>query len=335
MGQRGRRDGTARRDKRGRRDESRDRKETEQEREETRDSERQERQDKRGSKDATREGGETSQEIGKRRNKKGRRHGTARAGETGQERQSTSTDESLDLDVGHLTDANVSGRDERDDRAVRPVTFDLDVDLAYNADTEVEDGNDDEDDDDDEGWVRNLRRFPKIPDFTVEAGLKLDVGDNPSDQDFYCLIITDEIINQWKSHILSNKYREIRGKHIQPLDIFVKTVINGWVDVCAPECPAIGPLTALDSLNDKHFVTYVASPPEKTTTSYRNCKVWCDKALKAAKALKNSKQNTSRLSSGAISAQYLRVQNHALSCHVPHEKTLQSVASFFQKVSSF
>ncbi|GFO31081.1 hypothetical protein PoB_005758600 [Plakobranchus ocellatus] len=91
-----------------------------------------------------------------------------------------------------------------DDRTVRPVTFDLDVDLAYNADTEVEDGNNDEDDDDDEGWVRNLRRCPKIPDFTVEAGLKFDVDDNPSDLDFYSLIITDEIINQWK--VETNRY---------------------------------------------------------------------------------------------------------------------------------
>ncbi|GFO06750.1 PiggyBac transposable element-derived protein 4-like [Plakobranchus ocellatus] len=106
-----------------------------------------------------------------------------------------------------------------------------------------------------------------------------------------------------QSHILSNKYRKITGKRIQPLDTFVKAVINGWVDVCAPECTAIGPLTALDRLNDKHLVTCVPSPPEKTTTSYRNCKVCYDKALKAAKALKNSKQNASRLSSGAISAQ--------------------------------
>ncbi|GFO18783.1 PiggyBac transposable element-derived protein 4 [Plakobranchus ocellatus] len=89
-----------------------------------------------------------------------------------------------------------------------------------------------------------------------------------------------------QSHILSNKYGKIKGQQIQPLDIFVKAVIKGWVDACAPECPAIGPLTTLDRLNGKHFVTYVPSPPEKTTTSYRNCKVCYDKALKAGKSPK-------------------------------------------------
>ncbi|GFO02683.1 PiggyBac transposable element-derived protein 4 [Plakobranchus ocellatus] len=108
------------------------------------------------------------------------------------------------------------------------------VDLAYNADTEVEEGNDDEDDDD-EGWVRNLRRFPKIPDFTLEAGLKLDVGDNPSDRDFYCLIITDEIINQWK--VKTNRYARscIDEMRQGQANLSPRSIYNKWNSVTLDE----------------------------------------------------------------------------------------------------
>ncbi|XP_005110942.1 piggyBac transposable element-derived protein 4 [Aplysia californica] len=138
-------------------------------------------------------------------------------------------------EIGLSDDEEMSDDDfvEPDEYVYRQDDTDSQMDLTSHQDQASHSDSDSEDQDED--WVHDTQNFPKVPPFSGQPGLKINLSDDSTAREVYKLIITDDVINKWT--VETNRYaRETIGlKKKAAANLSDRSRFKSWKPVTSQE----------------------------------------------------------------------------------------------------